>query len=293
MKYDLDAIPDGEAGPIERVVLEDLHEDGEASSSSLSSSNTDGSDRNDQNGLDDPAALVTAKNGSDDCSGTVAAAATATATATEKTGETAVEDDGAVAVDFVAMEAGGGGRVHGYGHEQGEASQRKMRNGAPSRLPGGNGNGSGNRSYVAIVAAVAGGGEGERGVEKIGQGSDGGGGGQDGGGTRTRAVSQHQREEKEQDRERLLQESYWGKEYARGRSGGGSPRVRGYSDRGGVGWSSPPRPTAPSGPARLSVDLINVDPVKEAVKQVSPVQSMLFYSVPVQFSSVQRPAVGR
>ena len=54
-----------------------------------------------------------------------------------------------------------------------------------------------------------------------------------------------------------LQEEYWGNGYRAAR--GGSPRRPGE----GAGWVSPPRPP------RLSVDLINVDPVKEAVIHVS------------------------
>lgn len=66
------------------------------------------------------------------------------------------------------------------------------------------------------------------------------------------------------DREALQkqQEEYWGKDYGTG--GGESPRR--WSGTGS--WGSPSRPcVAP----RLSVDLIHVDPVREAVKHVSVV----------------------
>ena len=54
-----------------------------------------------------------------------------------------------------------------------------------------------------------------------------------------------------------LQEEYWGNGYRAAREG--SPRTPGE----GAGWVSPSRPP------RLTVDLINIDPVKEAVIHVS------------------------
>lgn len=62
------------------------------------------------------------------------------------------------------------------------------------------------------------------------------------------------------------QEEYWGKGHQAGEGGGGG------GSAGGAGWGTTVRPSmAP----RLSVDLINVDPVKELVKMVSSVTRCL------------------
>lgn len=215
MSYELGTKPDREAGPIERVVL--------------------------QEGLDEDE-----------------------------------DDEDEEDIDLDAEDAGGGGGGCGGGGDseeiEGEADevldmseQGRGRAGseADKRPSGDGGGGRSAADAMAEAEAEVVGVFPEVGAMEAGDSRGGTGAGVDGQGFRAEAESMAGPDGLDYDSSTAktmqeYQEGYWGKGYQAAGGGGGSG--------GEGGWGSTIRPSmAP----RLSVDLINVDPVKELVKTVS------------------------
>lgn len=259
ISYDLGAKPDREAGPIERVVLqEDPGEDLDMSDSQGSDerrARIAGASVSPPGSREPSSATASASSGAAAAADSTAGVAgiagvigngTSTGDAASPPGggraaATVSPDDSVVSATaaakgsllspkFEAMESGGVHEAIGGGARA---------NGRGGRGPVGPGGGREARE-IGVGGQV-----GE--ISHLGRAA-GKEDGADSGAAAAKTMQQHQ-------------EAYWGK---------GQQTAKGGSPRGvyGTGWGSPDTRSRPP-PQRLSVDLINVDPVKEAVKNVS------------------------